>query len=211
VTVVNLAPGVWRAEGGTHHSLVVEQGNGLLVIEGPQSAVRTNAVLDTLRARFPGKAVTGVVMTHHHYDHSGGIRAYQARGIRVIGHYRNGAFARKVGTAPKTVAPDRIARGAAAPPFVPVRESLSLGTGAGRVVLYPLASTHAEGLLGAWVPSAGIVFTSDVVSPAANQAPPRLGSSELVAFARAVGITPSKYAGGHGVVIDWSALEAAAR
>ena len=27
---------MWRAEGGTHHSLVVEQGAGLLVVEGPQ-------------------------------------------------------------------------------------------------------------------------------------------------------------------------------
>ena len=209
VTLVNLAPGVWRAEGSTHHSLVVEQGNGLLVIEAPQSAVRSNAVLDTLRSRFPGKPVTGVVMTHHHYDHSGGIRAYQARGIRVIGHQRNAGFVRRVGTAPKTVAPDRISRGAVAPPFIPVRDSLSLGSGAGHVVLYRLASSHAEGLLGAWVPSAGIVFTSDVVSPAANQAPPRLGSTELVAFARKFGIAPSKYVGGHGVVVDWSVVVAA--
>jgi glyoxylase-like metal-dependent hydrolase (beta-lactamase superfamily II) len=70
---------------------------------------------------------------------------------------------------------------------------------------------HAEGLLAAWIPSAGVLFTSDVVSPAANQAPPRLGSAELVAFARAVGLAPTRYVGGHGVVIDWSALEAAAR
>jgi len=79
------------------------------------------------------------------------------------------------------------------------------------VILYPLASTHAGGLLAAWVPAAGIVFTSDVVSPAANAAPPRQGSAELVAFAKAVGIAPDRYAAGHGAVIDWSVLEAAAR
>jgi hypothetical protein len=49
------------------------------------------------------------------------------------------------------------------------------------------------------------------VSPAANVAPPRQGSTELVAFARGRGLSPSRYAGGHGVVIDWAALEAAAR
>jgi hypothetical protein len=38
-----------------------------------------------------------------------------------------------------------------------------------------------------------------------------LGSAELVAFARAAGIAPARYAGGHGVVIDWAVLEAAAR
>lgn len=211
VNLVNLAPGVWRAEGGTHFSLVVEQGAGLLVVEAPSSTARSNAVLDTLKSRFPGKPVTGVVMTHHHYDHSGGIRGYQARGIRVIAHPRNTGFARTIAAARKTVAPDRLSRGAPVPPIVSVGDSLVLGTGAGQVVLYPMQSIHVEGLLGAWVPSAGIVFTSDVVSPAANVAPPRAGSGELVAFARGRGLSPTRYAGGHGVVIDWAVLEAAAR
>jgi glyoxylase-like metal-dependent hydrolase (beta-lactamase superfamily II) len=211
VLLVNLGPGVWRAEGGSHHSLVVEQGNTLLVIEGPQSAARTSAVLDTLKSRFPSKPVYGVVMTHHHYDHSGGIRAYMARGVRVIAHQRNARFVAGIAAAGKTVAPDRLSRSPGAPPMVPVQDSLALGTGAGKVVLYPLASTHAGGLLAAWLPGAGVVFTSDVVSPSATAPPPRLGSAELVAFARALGIAPARYVGGHGVVIDWSALEAAAR
>lgn len=210
VLLVNLAPGVWRAEGGSHHSLVVEQGNTLLVLEGPQSSARTSAVLDTLKSRFPSKPVYGVVMTHHHHDHSGGIRAYMAHGVRVIAHQRNARFVAGIATAGKTVAPDRLSR-SGTPPMVPVQDSLVLGTGAGKVVLYPLASTHAGGLLAAWVPGAGVVFTSDVVSPSATAAPPRQGSRELVAFARAVGIAPTRYVGGHGVVIDWSALEAAAR
>ena len=211
VGLVQLAPGVWRVDRGTHHSLVVEQGTGLLVIEGPQSAARSNAVLDTLRSRMPNRPVTGVVMTHHHHDHSGGIRAYQARGIRVIAHERNVAFVRGIATARKTVAPDRVSRGGAPPPIGSVRDSLVLGSGAGRVVLYPIASTHAEGILAAWVPSAGVVFTSDVLGPNANQAPPRAGSQEMVTFARARGLSPTRFMGGHGVVVDWTAVETAAR
>ena len=211
VLLVNLGPGVWRAEGGSHHSLVVEQGSTLLVIEGPQSSARTSAVLDTLKSRFPSKPVQGVVMTHHHHDHSGGIRAYMARGVRVIAHQRNTRFVRGIAGAAKTVAPDRLSRSPGGPPIVPVLDSLVLGTGAGKVVLYPLASSHAGGLLAAWVPAAGVVFTSDVVSPAANTPPPRQGSAELVGFAKTVGIAPVRYAAGHGIVIDWSVLEAAAR
>lgn len=211
VTLASLAPGVWRAEGGSHHSLVVEQGGGLLVVEAPQSRARVNALLDTLERRFPGQRVTGVVLTHHHHDHSGGIRAAQARGIRVIAHQRNTGFVREVAAARKTVAPDRLSRGAAVPPVVAVRDSLVLGSGNGQVVLYPLASAHAEGLLAAWVPSAGVVFTSDVLSPAANQPLPRIGSLELATFARARGITPSRFAGGHGTVVEWSLVEAAGR
>lgn len=211
VTLAELAPGVWRAEGGSHHSLVVDQGSTLLVVEGPLSAARSNAVLDTLRSRFPGKRVSGVVATHHHWDHSGGLRAYMARGIPVIAHPRNIAFARTVGSAPKTVARDAISRGTAAPAPRSTGDSLSIGTGASRVILLPIDSDHAEGILAAWIPSAGIVFTSDVLSPQPNQPLQVAGSRELAAFARQRGITPTRFVGGHGVVVDWSAVEAAAR
>jgi glyoxylase-like metal-dependent hydrolase (beta-lactamase superfamily II) len=211
VTLVAISPGVWRAEGGSHHSLVVEQDSGVLVIEGPQSTARGNAVLDTLRSRFPTKRILGVVMTHHHHDHAGGIRAFMARGIPVITHQRNVAFVRGIATVKKTVAPDRLSRGAPIPRITGVRDSLVFGSGARRVVLYDLPTTHAEGVLAAWVPSAGTVFTSDVVSLAANQPAARLGSVEMSSFARARGITPTRFAGGHGIVGDWSLIEAAAR
>lgn len=211
VTMAQLAPGIWRAEGGSHHSLVIEQGSTLLVIEGPQSAVRSNAVLDTLRRQLTGRPVSAVVMTHHHHDHSGGIRAYMARGVPVIAHQRNVAFARGIATARKTVAPDRLSRGTPPPPVTAVRDSLVLGTGNGRVILYRLETAHAEGLLAAWHPASGTLFTSDVLSPAANQPLARLGSVELSSFARSRGIRPSRFVGGHGTVAEWSALEAAAR
>ena len=211
VNLVNIAPGLWRAEGGSHHSLVVEQGQTLLVVEGPQSAVRANAVLDTLQRRFPGRRVSAVVMTHHHHDHSGGIRAFMARGVPVISHTRNVAFVRQVAAAPKTVAPDRLSRGTAAPAVTAVGDSMAIGTGNSRVVLYQLPTAHAEGVLAVWHPSSGTVFTSDVLSPAANQAPARTGSLEMAAFARARRLTPTRFVGGHGAVAEWSAIEAAAR
>jgi glyoxylase-like metal-dependent hydrolase (beta-lactamase superfamily II) len=211
VTLAELAPRVWRAEGGTHHSLIIDQGATLLVVEGPLGSARTNAVLDTLKSRFPDKRVSAVVATHHHWDHSGGLRAYMARGIPVVAHPRNLAFVHAVGSARKTVARDAISRGRPAPAPRSSGDSLSIGTGESRVVLLPIASDHVEGILAAWVPSAGIVFTSDILSPQPNQALPAAGSRELVAFAKGRGINPSKYVGGHGVIVDWSAVEAASR
>jgi glyoxylase-like metal-dependent hydrolase (beta-lactamase superfamily II) len=109
------------------------------------------------------------------------------------------------------VAPDALSRGTAAPAPRSTGDSLSVGTGASRVIILPIASDHVEGILAAWVPSAGIVFTSDILSPQPNQALPAPGSRELITFAKERGITPTKYVGGHGVVVDWSAVEGAAR
>lgn len=214
VTLVELAPNVWRAEGGSHHTLVVDQGTRLVLVEAPQSAQRMEAVLDTLRSRFPTKPVGLAINTHHHWDHASGLRAVMAAGIPVVTHARNADFVRSIAAARKTVRPDALSRrgGARAtrrgPAITSVEDTLSIGSGDGRIVLYRLPSAHVEGLLAAYVPSAKILFQSDVVN--ATPTPPAAGSVELVRFVRARGVTVDRVAGGHGVVLPWAEVERAA-
>jgi len=213
VTLVELAPNVWRAEGGSHHSLIVDQGARLAVVEAPLSALRMEAVLDTLRSRFPGKPVGIVINTHHHWDHSGGLRAVLAAGVPVVTHARNASFVRSIATAPKTVRPDILSRrlGPARPrppTITTLEDSLIVGTGDGRVVAYRLPTAHAEGLLAIYVPSAKILFQSDVVNAAPT--PPAAGSAELIRFVKARGLAVERVAGGHGVVLTWADVERAA-
>lgn len=207
VTLNELAPGVWRAEGGSHFSLVVEQPAGLVLVEAPLNAARTRAVLDTLRARFPSKRVTQVVATHHHWDHSGGLRAAMAEGIPIVAQRRLDGFLRGIASAPKTRAPDALARTRRVPTIRLLDDSLTLGTGDSRVVIHRMPTTHAEGLVAAFVPAHGILFTSDVLSPG-PQLPP-LGVREVVDFARARGLRVTRFAGGHGGVAPWGELEGA--
>lgn len=209
VTLVELTPTVWRAEGGSHHSLIVDQGNRLVVVEAPQTSMRMEALLDTLRARFPGKPVGTVVNTHHHWDHSGGVRAALAAGLPVVTHSRNAAFVRSIATAPKTVRPDALTRARAARAAVTtVEDSLVVGTGDNRIVAYRLPTAHVEGMLAIYVPSAKVLFQSDVVNAAPT--PPAAGSAELVRFVRARGLAVERVAGGHGVVLAWADVERAA-
>jgi glyoxylase-like metal-dependent hydrolase (beta-lactamase superfamily II) len=213
VTLVELAPNVWRAEGGSHHSLIVDQGTRLVLVEAPLSAQRTEALLDTLHARFPTKPVGLVINTHHHWDHAGGLRAVLAAGVPVVTHARNASFVRSIATARKTVRPDVLAQrlGAArspVPAITGLEDSLIVGTGDGRVIAYRIPSAHAEGLLVVYVPAARILFQSDVVN--ATPTPPAAGSAELVRFVKARGLTVERVAGGHGVVLPWADVEHAA-
>lgn len=208
VSLVELAPGVWRAEGGTHHSLVVEQGSRLLVVELPQSRARGTAVLDTLRSRFPNRPVGSVVNTHHHHDHAGGIRVALARGLPVVTHARNVGFVRGIGTARKTVRPDALSRTPRAPVVRGVADSLVIGTGDHRVVLYSLPSIHAEGILAAYLPASRLLFLADVLSPTATLNP--VGSAEVVAMVRARGLSVDRLVGAHSGIAAWADVERAA-
>ena len=210
VSLVELAPNVWRAEGGSHHSLIVDQGTRLVLIEAPLSALRMEAVLDTLRSRFPGKAVGVAINTHHHWDHSSGLRTVLAANVPIVTHARNVSLVRSIGSARKTVRPDALSRSGkpSRSTITAVEDSLVVGTGDGRVVAYRLPTAHAEGLLAVYVPSAKILFQSDVVT--ANPNPPAVGSAELVKFVQARGITVERMAGGHGQVVAWDVVQRAA-
>jgi glyoxylase-like metal-dependent hydrolase (beta-lactamase superfamily II) len=210
VNLVELAPNVWRAEGGTHHSLIVDQGTRLVVAEAPLSAQRMEALFDTLRSRFPGKPVGLVINTHHHWDHAGGLRTVLAAEVPIVTHARNVSFVRSIGTVRKTVRPDALSKSGhpSRSTITSVEDSLVVGSGGTRVVAYRLPSAHAEGLLAIYVPESKILFQSDVVNAAPN--PPAAGSAELIKFVKARGIVVERVAGGHGVVLPWADVERAA-
>jgi len=208
VSLVELAPGVWRAEGGSHHSLVVDQGDALLVVEAPQNATRSTAVLDTLAARFPGKPVKAVVNSHHHWDHSGGVRGVLARGVPVLTHVRNVAFVQEIGRADRTVTPDALSEGTTPPAVTGVTDTIITGASGPAVHLLSLPTTHVEGILAAWVPDAKLLFVVDVVSPGATL--PALGSAEVEAFLTARGLDAERIVGGHGGIATRTDLQAAA-
>ena len=152
-----------------------------------------------------------VVATHHHWDHAGGIREVLARGIPVLGHERDAEFFRTIGRAKKTFVPDLLSRTTRVLNVRTLRDSMTIGEGAGLVKLYTIRTVHVIGLLAAYVPSAQVVFTSDVVNPAPLPAPlPVAGSRELVDFGAGHGLAVKRYAGGHGRVVAWDDLEKAA-
>lgn len=59
---------------------------------------------------IPNKPIEYVVNTHHHFDHSGGLRAYVAEGAIVVTHQINKPYYEKIWANPHTIAPDRLSR-----------------------------------------------------------------------------------------------------
>jgi glyoxylase-like metal-dependent hydrolase (beta-lactamase superfamily II) len=168
VTAEVLSPGIWLLGGGSHHSVLVEFNDHLTLIETPQNEARALAVIAKARETVPGKPLTQVVNTHHHFDHSGGIRTAMSEGLTVITHEGNVAFYREVAKRPSTVTPDALQTNR--------REATVEGVGAeGRVLtdgtmtvnLSPVTTAHSETMLMAYVPRDRMLIEADVYTPGA--------------------------------------------
>ena len=108
--VEEVASGVWYLTGQSHHSVLVEFDEYLALIEAPQSEQRTLAVIEHARELQPDKPLQYVVNTHHHFDHSAGIRAAVSEGLTVITHQVNRSFFEDMVARQHSIEPDALAR-----------------------------------------------------------------------------------------------------
>jgi glyoxylase-like metal-dependent hydrolase (beta-lactamase superfamily II) len=169
VAVEEVAKGIWLLAGQSHHSVLVEFGDHLKLIEAPQNETRTLAVIAKARELRPNKPLTHVVNTHHHFDHSGGIRAAISEGLAVITHKANAAFLQEAAGRSHTIAPDALAKNPK--PVKPVKvESvdgdLVIKDDTMTMTLYHVAgSGHGDAILMAYFPRERLLVEADVYSP----------------------------------------------
>jgi hypothetical protein len=106
VTLTKLGDDAYFATGGSHHSLFVVFNDHVVVLEAPLNEERSLAVLAKIEETAPGKPVRYVVPTHYHFDHSGGLRTYIAKGITIVTTPGNKAFIERLAKTPHTIKPD---------------------------------------------------------------------------------------------------------
>ena len=75
------------------------------------------AVIDAVKRAIPGKPIKYLINTHHHFDHSGGVRTYAADGATIITHQSNIAYFENAWRNPRTINPDRLAKSGRTPVF----------------------------------------------------------------------------------------------
>jgi glyoxylase-like metal-dependent hydrolase (beta-lactamase superfamily II) len=208
--LVELAPGVQHVTGGSHHSLLVEMRDHLVVFDAPVSDWQSNWVLNAARAKYPNKPVKFLVLTHHHMDHAGGLRAYAAQGAALVVGQGTAAHYRRVLARPFTRNPDLPARDLSKTEIIEVTDKRVFSDGQQTVEAYVIENPHADGLLIGYVPTARLGFVTDIWSPGAGALPDKLNPNlaAVVAGVKKAGISPEKFAGGHGSVADYAPLAA---
>lgn len=215
VTVEALGKGLWMLAGQTHHSVLVEFADHLTLVEAPQNDARTLAVIAKARETVPGKPLTHLVMTHHHFDHSGGIRAAVAEGLTLITHESLKPFVEDVASRKHTIAPDALAKSPKPAKVETVGEEHVLTDAARTVNLYTIpGNQHATSLLMLYFPKEKVLTTADLYNPPAPNAPPPPSfpfAGSLVDGVQTRKLAVSRLAGIHGRVVPFTDVVAAAK
>ncbi len=177
VSAETLAPGVHYLKGGSHHSLAIEQQEGIVVVEAPQHEERSRAVIAKVKELIPNKPIKYLVNTHHHFDHSGGLRTYVAEGATIVTHEANKPFYEQAWSTPRTLNPDRLSDAGASPTFLTFTDKLVLADRAHPVEVHLLAGNgHNDAFAMVWLPKEKILSEGDAWTPpapgAANSSPP---------------------------------------
>ncbi len=161
-----IADGVYYLKGGTHHSVLVEFADHVTLIEAPQNEPRALALLEEARKLFPNKPLTQVVNTHHHFDHSGGLRAFVDAGATVVTHEINKPFYEKTFSAERTLNPDRLAQSKRQAKVLPVADKLAMKDATRTIEMHLVRDNpHHEGILMVFLPKERILVEADLYTP----------------------------------------------
>jgi len=204
VTAEELAKGIWFLGGQSHHSVLVEFADHLTLIEAPQNDTRALAVIAKAKSLRPEKPLTQVINTHHHFDHSGGIRAAVAEGLTVITHKANAAFYQDAVARPHTIVPDALAKAPKPLSVTPVDEELELKDGTMTVNVYHVAGNpHSDTMLMAYFPKEKILVEVDAYSPGSAVQPYAANLKENISRR---GLKVDRVVPLHGTIVPYSEL-----
>src|SRR5271163_3232348 len=154
--------------------------------------------------KYPGKPWKYLLLDHHHIDHIGGLRAFAAAGATIVVGKGDGAFYRKVLSAPETLNPYGTKQ---VPPKVEEVDGKWSATEGGRTInAYSLDNPHSTGYIIPYIPDAKLGFVTDIWSPAPQIPPANPGTTALVKGIQKMGIQMDRMAGGHGGVGNFADL-----
>src|SRR5215468_10456691 len=185
--------GVRLMGGSNANSVAVEFKDFIAVIESPGNEARSNAVIAEVKKTIPNKPIRYLVVTHHHFDHLGGVRTYAAEGATVITDEHNRDYFQKVVLSPqsRSLEPDRLSRF----PFAPTgpgplmlqtfSDAYSISDGQRSMMLYHVDNlNHADDMLIAYLPQEKIVINADLYGPPPPGATPANVNLNAVALFR---------------------------
>jgi len=164
-----IADGVWciAGIGGT---TIIEFEDHLTIFELYWSQLQAKAIIEKANTLVPNKKVTGLIISHYHFDHTGGFRAAVAAGLKVYSNRANEGVLREMAERqtphfPDVLGPDSNRKFE----FIPVDEHLRLSDSKATVDIYRVISNnHMADSVFAYIPDKKIFIDSDIATAASD-------------------------------------------
>ena len=155
-----LAPGIVFFR-GAWNTTIVEQGDGIVVLEAPMSSGYSAQVIQEAEKRYPGKRINAVISTSDSWPHIGGVREYVAAGIPVYVLDRTEPLLKRLVGAPRAEFPDALAKSPRQATFISVSGKTSIGSGPNRIEIYPIHGQTTERQMMVYFPEQKLLYGSD--------------------------------------------------
>ncbi len=172
VVANKVADGVWHLAGGSHNSVAIEMKDHIMVVESPLYDGRAVPMLAEAKKLSPGKPIRFVVNSHHHFDHSGGLRSAVAEGATLVTSELSRPFFETTMANPNSIKPDAMQLSGKKAVVTGVSGKRSFTDGARAVDVYYIeGSVHANGFLMVHLPKEKLLIEADAYTPGAPNAP----------------------------------------
>jgi glyoxylase-like metal-dependent hydrolase (beta-lactamase superfamily II) len=202
-----VADGVWFIGGGSHNSVLIEMKDYLIVVEAPLGELRSAAVMGEVKKLVANKPIKYLVNTHHHVDHSGGVRAYSAEGVTIVTHELSLPYFERALANSWSLSPDRLVKSKKKPVFQTMGDNMVLTDGTRSVELYQIVgSGHHDGLIMAYLRKEKLLIQADAFSPFGLPKTPNPYSVNLEANVRRLSIEVDRILPLHGSVVPYVEL-----
>ena len=162
IEVTQVAKGIWFLR-GAGNSTLFEFDDHLTLFEAYGNEASALAVIERARALVPGKPLTQVIVSHHHFDHTGGLRAAVSEGLAVVAARGNEGILGEVIRRPAKLSPDALERKRHPLTLTLVDDHLKMRDGSMEIDIYRVvANSHMADGLFVHVPRERLVVQGDL-------------------------------------------------
>ncbi len=163
-----------------YNVIFVNNRDGVTILETPQSPQAARDIITTVNKRLPGKKIKRAVLTHHHFDHSGGLYGFLEASISVVTTPGNEDFVESIGSAGRN-----IGRNGGTPEKISVKtfdKKRTIGRSSRKIELINVGpNPHAEEIVVAYIPAIKSIFVADLFSARGEELP--AANANQLAFA----------------------------
>lgn len=177
-TVVEAANGLYLIEISGFTVMFIEFKDFILVAEAPAvhpsivnipanleqgSSELSEAFIQKIKEKLPGKQIKYLIVTHYHSDHSGGARAFMAEGATILTTPGNKSFFEKMSSASYALQPDRFSRSPRPVRIETFQQKRTVSDGVRTVELINIGrNPHSNDNVIVYIPAEKILYQGDL-------------------------------------------------